>query len=455
MQGRARTTRTWRPALLATLLAALAGPVRAEALPGTPADQAFVQRIAEAVRRQPDYGAQQASVQQARGGLTTARSDFLPRVQLLVDSGEDRSVRAGQDIPGSRRSGEINPQVAVSQLIYDGGAAWGRYKAARERINSATQGMDAVANNLALRGVQIWFTVLRQREAVSIATDNLAKISAVRDKVVARAAEGRDPRSEQSRLDSRVLEAGSQLEDARRNLEDAEAAFEEFFGHPPGNLVVPDSWPARPPRVEEAIAMARKANPELDSLRSELLATSAELRAERAAMTWPRLSLEFTGTAPDAFGDNGFDNRDTYLGVRVAYDVFNGGAMLGRTRQASGRRRAAQHALERAELALDRGLKQAYAAVEARERQSEAMAERMQRDRQAIDDYEELFLAGRRSLNDLIVAQRDYFSSAMQFLDVQFDLRVQRFAVAALTGGLAAYFGLDTGSADGPESELP
>src|SRR5690606_11854022 len=105
---------------------------------------------------------------------------------------------------------------------------------------------------------------------------------------------------------SRVLEAQNQLEDARRNLEDAEAVFEEFFGERPGQLVLPDTWPARPAQVDEAIARARLGNPELNALRSELHASSADLKAERAAMAWPRLSLEFTGTAPDALGNNGF-----------------------------------------------------------------------------------------------------------------------------------------------------
>src|SRR5690606_17791627 len=185
-----------RPWLIACLLAAAATPAYGQLAAPSAADRAFMRLIFDAVRQQPDYGAQQSSVHQARGGLTAVRSEFLPRVQLLVDSGEDRSARAGQaDIPGSRRSGEINPQVALSQLVYDGGAAWGRYRAARDRVESATQGTDAVANNLALRGVQTYFTLLRQREAVQIAVDNLDKVVGVRDKVFARAEEGRDPRS--------------------------------------------------------------------------------------------------------------------------------------------------------------------------------------------------------------------------------------------------------------------
>lgn len=441
--------------LLLAGLALATGITHAQSAVSTDADRAFVRSISEGVRRQPDLGAQQASLQQARGGLSAARADFLPRVQLLVDSGEDHVARAGSgDIPGTRRSGEINPQLALSQLIYDGGAAWGRYRAARDRIESASLGVDAVANNLALRGVQVYFTVLRQREAVRIAAENLAKVSGVREKVVARAAEGRDPRSEQSRLDSRVLEARSQLQDGRRNLQDAEAAYEEFFGAAPGELVVPDSWPTRPEGVERAISAARVSNPELLSLQSELDAAAAELKAERAALWWPRLSLEVTGTAQDALGSDGLKNRDSYVGLRFSYDVFNGGATRARTVQASGRQRAALYAMERAQRALDRSLRQAYAAVDAREQQSQAMAERLERDRQAIDDYEELFLAGRRSLNDLIVAQRDYFSSAMQLLDVQLDLRVQRFSVVALTGGLPDYFGLESVTA-GSGSELP
>lgn len=432
----------WSIAVLAVALLAPAG-AWAQAVEPAAADRIFVQRIAEAAVRQPDFGAGEASLGQARGSLTAARSGFLPRLQLLVDSGEDHSVRAGEDLANSRRSGEVNPQLAFSQLLYDGGAALDRYRAARQRVDSAMIDINSTGNSLLLRGVQVYFAMLRQEESVRIARENLDKVLGVREKVAARAEEGRDPRSEQSRLDSRVLEARSQLADAQRDLESTSADFEEFFGSPPGDLQVPVSYPVRRERVEEALTHALAHNPDLLSLRSEMEATSADLSAERASMRWPRVSLEATATAYDALGTKGMKDRDTYVGVRVAYDVFSGGASLGRTAEARGRRRNAELAVERAELAVNRSLRQAYAALVTRERQVTVAAERAGRDRQAIDDYEELFLAGRRSLNDLIVAQRDYFTSAMQLLDIQFDLNVQRFSVAALTGELGSYFGLD------------
>jgi len=406
-------------------------------------DEWFIHLIAAGVRRQPDFNTQRSDVTQARGSLAEARAEFFPRVQLLVDSGEDRNVR-GDNITHSRERGQINPQLALTQLLYDGGAAWGRLRAARERVAAASLGIEVAANNLALQAVQIYFTVLRQREAVKIAEENLRKVRSVRDKVEGRAAEGRDPRSELSRLDSRVLEARSQLTDAQRSLEDAVAMYEEFFGSAPGQLRVPQTYPLHRENVEEALAYARAHNPELLALRRELEASAADADSARASMLWPRLSLEASGTAYDAFGDDGFENRDTYIGLRVAYDVFSGGANVGRARQASSRHQAARYALERAERALERRLRQAYAAVEARESQAATVADRMNRDRGAIDDYEELFLAGRRSLNDLIVAQRDYFTSATLFLDVQLDLNVQRYSVPALTGELAQYFGIET-----------
>ncbi|MBX5463626.1 MAG: TolC family protein [Steroidobacteraceae bacterium] len=101
----------------------------------------------------------------------------------------------GTTITHSRERGQINPQVALTQLLYDGGAAWGRVRAARERVAAASLGIEVAANNLALQAVQIYFTVLRQREAVKIAEENLRKVQSVRDKVEGRAAEGRDPRS--------------------------------------------------------------------------------------------------------------------------------------------------------------------------------------------------------------------------------------------------------------------
>lgn len=437
----ARGDKRSRPALLLCALLYMAGSAVAQ----SPAEQdaAFLALVAEAVQRRPDFGTQHASVGAARGALSEAKADFFPRVQLLLDSGEDRSVRDGRSSPGTRRSGDVNPQLGVTQLLYDGGAAWGRVRAARGRVSAAVHGIDSAANNLSLQAVQIYFTVIRQQEALTIALENLNKIASVRDKVAGRAQEGRDPRSELSRLDSRVLEAQGQLLDARRNLADAIASYEEFFGSAPGVLRVPASYPQPRPSVEEAIRVARERNAELLALRDELEASTAEVDSQRASLLWPRLSLEASGTTYDAFGPSGTDNRDTYVGLRFSYEVFGGGAGLARTRAASSRNRAARFAIERAELALERQLRQAYAAVEAREAQLTAMADRVGRDHSAIDDYEELFLAGRRSLNDLIVAQRDYFASATQLLDVQLDLRVQRFSVAALTGELGQYFGIE------------
>ncbi|MEJ0040529.1 MAG: TolC family protein [Gammaproteobacteria bacterium] len=431
------------PCALAVLCAS--APLAAQVNEAGAEDRAFIRLVADAVRHQPDFGSQEASVGQAQGSLSEAKSDFFPRVQLLMDSGQDRTVRSGrtEDIPGSRHPGDVNPQLAFSQLLYDGGATWGRVRAAKGRVSAASRGVDAVANNLTLQAVQLYFTVLRQRDSVKIGRENLAKVQSVRDKVAGRALEGRDPRSELSRLDSRVLEARNQLTDAERDLDDANATYEEFFGAAPGELLEPSLYPNRRDQVEQALLYARAHNAELLSLRDELNASAADLDSQRATMLWPRLSLEASGTAYDAFGSSGVDNRDTYVGVRVSYDLFTGGASAGRTRQASGRHQAARLAVERAELALDRRLRQAYAAVETRETQTTTMADRVARDHSAIDDYEELFLAGRRTLNDLIVAQRDYFASAMQFLDVQLDLRVQRFSVAALTGELAPFFGID------------
>ncbi|HEY8506997.1 MAG TPA: TolC family protein, partial [Steroidobacteraceae bacterium] len=290
MRKHAGTSAWARLVLAAGFVFCCAGTVAQATDPGE-ADAAFISLIAEAVRRQPELGTRQSSVAEARGSLSEAQAAFFPRVQLLVDSGEDRNVR-GSDITRSRERGEINPQLALTQLLYDGGAAWGQLRAARERVDAASREIDGAANSLALQAVQIYFTVLRQREAVKIAEENLRRVRSVRDKVAGRADAGRDPRSELLRLGSRVLEARSQLTDAQRNLEDANAAFEEFFGYAPGELHVPRTYPMRRQSVEEALAYAREHSPELLALRSELEASAADADSARASMLWPRLSLE-------------------------------------------------------------------------------------------------------------------------------------------------------------------
>jgi outer membrane protein TolC len=395
-----------------------AGP-RTASLAQTP----FGQSVAQAVRSYPALTAGAARIRAAQAALEGEQGNFLPQVSIGAES-------------GMRRTGNLNttrstPVLQIQQLVYDGGASAQREEAARARIAQSSNDRLALGAALTLQAVDAWFEVLHRRQLVDLANRNMRLHSDFQAQIADRVRAGAGAETDLLTAQSRLADATARQVTAQSRLDRAEAEFRQLFGHPPANLPVPNKAPSIPGGTDAIVNQS----PRLRSLDSSIRAAEAEVEAARAGQR-PSLVLGITGQST-ATG-----RADVGANLSLQYDLATGG-----------RRKAAISAAEARVLELEaeredlsRQIGRALDFVRSDQR---AGAERVRAARQARNANEanvravrEQFSIGRRTITELLDAQRDFIASSEGLLEAELDLNLSGYAALSLTGDILDVFGI-------------
>lgn len=390
----------------------------APSLAGTP----FGQSVAAAVEGYPSLAAGLARMQAAQAAIAGEAGAFRPQIGL----GAEASVQ----LSGGDRSSRATPLLTVSQLVYDGGVASARTRAAEAQLAQAGSDRMATAAALTLQAVEIWHEVLHRRRMLDLAARNVTLhrefLAQTQERVDAGAASETDLLTAQSRL----ADATARRVGAQSRLERAEAAFLEVYGRPPGALPAPAAAPSLPAEATATL----DSSPRLRSLDAALAAAQAEAEAARAGQR-PSVIARLTGGARDGRPDVG-----ATLGLQYDLDT-------------AGRRQAAVTAAEArfAEVAANRDTlrREIARALDVVRSDQRAGAARLQSARVArraneanVDAVREQFGIGRRSISELLDAQRDFLTASEALLEAELELAVAGYAALALTGDILDVFGI-------------
>jgi outer membrane protein, adhesin transport system len=383
----------------------------------------FGRRVAAAVRTAPALANADAGLREARAEEMGAGGAFLPTVSFGAEA-------SAASISGTRTSG-VSPYVRVSQLVYDGGAARSGEAAARARVYQAQGSRLQEASAAALTAVETWQAVLTRRKLLGLAQENLAVHRDFGAQIGAVADAGAGMQSDFLTAKARLADAETRVIDARAALDRAEARFVEIFGTSPGGLNAAPRAPALPGQAQTVISQS----PRMRAILARSAAAEAEVAAAEARKL-PRVEMGATGLrAPSGGTDTTFD-----LSVNYALDT--------------GRRRAAATEAAKARLdAIDaerQGLEREISrALDFVRSDQKAGAERVKAARAAARANAETvaaardeFTVGRRSLLDLLDAQRDYVNAEATLIRAEDEYFLTDYAALSLTGDILDVFGV-------------
>lgn len=397
-------------------------------------------QLAKAPLRHPSVQAAVFGEQEAISSISEAKAILYPQVAVSLSADSQKSVREGQEIAsvqGLEPSDDIrlNPNLTLSQLVFDGGATQSRVKAAEFRSEAATSRRNSTELGIALRAADTLIELAKLQEQLDAARDNLDEVARLRDMIRERVNMGRDSPSEMLQMNTRVFEARNQVVRLQGLRAEAGARHEETFGEPPVILAFPDVFAPIPMSDETGLDTAIRFNPDIVSARQLMDAASADFAAaQRDGL--PRIEVEARVNAYDAVG-NGTDYYDTFVGLSVSHNLFDGGRTKAiQNRSANGLERSrAQYEQTIADIEL--AIKRAYANRQSlipRYKSLQAQLDQKLKTRLA---YEEQFIHGRRPLNDLITAQQQVLDAALTVIETKAELHRQHFTILALTGDLA------------------
>ena len=423
----------WRHLLCGISLALGAGASAADTLP---------QAVARAIDRFPDFRAALANRRAAAQLIAQARGALLPSVDATLGQGRESSnnvsTRPGGSVPLDRREAEL----AVTQLLFDGGAASGQVDRFRARSDGAAHQVAAAAEALALRVALAYLEVLRVQGLVDLAQQNAQRHAETLRQVEILADGGAGRRSDAYQAAARVALAESNLTQLRGQLDQAQSGLRHLAGPPQGEQLAQDSVEGKLPRaLDEAVAQAMSAHPLVRSAERDRVAAHADRDSARARYG-PRVNLELgVSRNRDLDGVPGL-NADRFAMLRLRQNIFRGGADEGRVREAEARIDEALANVGRARNDVERDVRQAWEALRADRARMPQLAVHAGMSVQVVEAYKQQFRIGQRSLLDLLNAENEQFSARGAVLNALYTVTAGEMRVLAGMGKLMATLGV-------------
>lgn len=361
--------------------------------------------------------------EQAAAGITTAGA--LPNPRLEWSDGRLNAVTP------SGTSGAVTGW-GVSQQIENPLLRSARIDAARHGLRSGEAQVGLVRSVVVAQVRELAYEYLLRREEAQAASEALALLAQMRERVRVRVDSGEAARYEIIKADAEFISARQRQQSSKLAVEQARIRINQLAA---GQL--PQGWSlhaslgdALPSLQREQLRdQALANNPELRSLSAEVDRQRARV-LEAGASRWPGVELRYTESRQP-------DGRQGMLGASIQIPLFD---------QHQGPRAEAQAELLRARTRLEGRqaelllqLDAAWAALEMARLRAEALGSGAVREAEAaLRAAEAAYRYGERGILDVLDAQRVLRAVRADLLQARFQLQAAAIEIDVLTGRDAA-----------------
>lgn len=421
--------------------------------------------VRQALTTNPQLTGAAAAVRAAGHDVREARAGYLPSVDLDSRFGEEHSNL--KQLSGLRRDRNGNlaalpndddmwrreSGLTVTQLLWDGMATASEVQRRAALLNSAENSLADTQNTLALKAVEAYIDVLRNRELVDLARANVASHDEVLKNVEAKSGSGVGNKADVEQARARLALAKSTLTSRQGGLKEAEARYVRVIGDRPGDLAKPNGMPsglvkdgevdpndlalATDKAQEEAMAQ----HPAVMRSKADIAAAMATIRAARAGYQ-PRLDLQGSLRRDnDVGGISG--NRDTGSLMLVArWNLYRGGADLAQSMSAAERKTEADNRLDDTFRSVAENVAIAMESRATSESRVAHLKQYVEASEGTLKAYRAQFEISRRTLLDLLNAEDELFNARSNLAAGTYDDLTNVYFVDASKGILAGKFGV-------------
>lgn len=320
--------------LCALLVAGACGAARAETL---------ADAVAAAYDRDPQL-VQERYLQKARDeSYTQARAQYGPTLQASTNAGYEYSRQFGITSKGDT----AQTSVSVSQPLYTSGRVRGEVAAAKANVLGGQQTLRQVEQQTVQNVVTVYAGVLRDTVRVEIGRENVEVLAGQLEQNRKRQQYGDVTITDVAQSDSRLAAAQLQLAALEADLAVSRGQYLEVVGHNPGVLEPLPQLAPPPPTIDAAFEVADANNPALRTAEYTEQASSASAAAARGAQG-PTISLSGQGSYDNKSlrFDGTLGHKEAIGGITISQQIFSGGSLRSRIRQADAQNRADQAGID-------------------------------------------------------------------------------------------------------------
>ncbi|MEE8188588.1 MAG: TolC family outer membrane protein, partial [Kiloniellales bacterium] len=422
---------------------------------GATASQAITltEAIELAISTNPDIGIVASNREAVDEELKQARGLYLPQLDLTLGIGvertNDRTQRADVNNRDALTLRREEARLTLQQRLFDGFEADSTVAREKARVESAAQRVAENAEFLGLDAIGAYVEVLRQRELVRLAEENLRIHLGILDSLQQRMAGGGGSRADVVQTEARSARARATLTQTLNDLRDSEASYTRIVGQFPDELDPPE-FPESvlPPDLDAAVSLAGSNNPTTKIFEADVRAAVAEVSLAEVPLM-PAVTLEGESeynTDRDGINDWEFNNQ---IMVRLRWNLFRGGIDRANRQEQLSRVAENKNRRLRSFLESQREMRQSWFALEASRQRVEDLADAVKFNMETRDAYRQQFEVAQRTLLDVLDAENELFVSSGQLVTSQTNELLASYRILAVAGML-----LNTMSINTPEQAI-
>jgi adhesin transport system outer membrane protein len=384
--------------------------------------------IGVALARHPDIGRANAVVAQSNAQVSIEKAAWFPTVSYGVQPGYSSYGGSTNNNGGSALKGT----VGANQLIYDFGATSGRIRAAEATSEKQRHLLDNTMEQVGSTMAGIFIELSSAQDIIRAAKGEVEAVQEIRDKIAQRVEAGISDVVDLNQADVAVQRANADLLGAQNRFDIAAGRFAEMTG-------------IRPQRVASLVETAalldrlKRGAPDVDNTPS-VMAAAAEVRAAEQRLKvakssrFPSVSVSVSQSATT--GDRNSSNDSTFVGLQLGGDFSLG-------RREKHEIEASEAELRAAKQTRDNDVMTTRTTLGSAETEGAGAEERMSNARRMMtlslssrDLYWQQYTLDKRSLTDVVNAERDTFMAESEYITAQADRLSARVKAYVAVGQL-------------------
>ncbi len=378
--------------------------------------------------------------------LRQGRALYYPQVDARAATGvqysDNATTNADTHKGDSRTLWRKEGSLTLSQLIFDGFFAESEVERQTSRVKSAAYRVQESAEFTGLDAIEAYLDVLRHRERVKLAEDNVGVHRSRLGQVQQRAQAGGGNIADVRQAEARLANAESALVETQGNLKDAESNFIKVVGQAPDTLdeaAIPAD--AIPTDVDTAVNASIESSPTVAFARQDVKTAEADVKQQEASL-YPDLRLELSTSIGDDVDGRTDTEYDARAMVVLRYNLYRGGADTARIREFKWRLAEAIDAMHTNERKVSDDARISWNAMEVSHSNVDILGRQVEADVRTRDVYKQQFEIGQRGLLDLLDADNELYLARDNLITAKYAEIFANFRLLATMGALQKTLGI-------------
>ena len=376
--------------------------------------------IAAALRNNPLIKARGAEVAGAVEGEKASKGELLPRLDAYT--GYQRTsdpvvvvpIKGFNTTPPTFSRDHYQAGIAFSLPLYEGGRRWTRITAAELSKAIADQELTFSRQETIANVTNTFKQILSLQELETAQQQSLDALKKARDDVDRRLELGRAAPVDLMKMDAQVAREEQDLIHTREAARRSRQLLAALLGRNPAVLPavagkLSSDVPPLPEADEETLAAMVEKRPDIRKTAREVELAAANVKLQRG-YHFPDVAL--TGDYGQRAGSGLNDSEEVWTaGVNVRFNVFNGGVISARVRQAEAGLAAARERLRQQKLAAMTEIQQARSRMREADGKIAMALKTIQSARESYRIEELKYRTGAGTITDSLLAQAAWFQA--------------------------------------------